>query len=47
LVELNLELQRLNRAEGLTGLSNRRCLDEFLLAEWRRATRERSELSTN
>jgi two-component system chemotaxis family response regulator WspR len=45
LVELNLELQRLNRVDGLTGLNNRRCLDEFLLAEWRRATRERTELA--
>jgi two-component system chemotaxis family response regulator WspR len=44
LVELNLELQRLNRVDGLTGLSNRRYLDEFLLAEWRRATREQSEI---
>lgn len=45
LVELNLELQRLNRADGLTGLNNRRYLDEFLLAEWRRATRERTQLA--
>jgi two-component system, chemotaxis family, response regulator WspR len=45
LVELNLELQRLNRVDGLTGLSNRRCLDEFLASEWRRATRERSSLA--
>jgi two-component system chemotaxis family response regulator WspR len=45
LVELNLELQRLNRVDGLTGLSNRRYLDEFLAAEWRRAARERSPLA--
>lgn len=45
LLELNLELQRLNRVDGLTGLSNRRCLDEFLSAEWRRAVREQTALS--
>lgn len=45
LVELNLELQRLNRADGLTGLSNRRYLDEFLALEWRRAARTRDELA--
>jgi two-component system chemotaxis family response regulator WspR len=45
LVELNLELQRLSRVDGLTGLSNRRYLDEFLAVEWRRAARERACLS--
>jgi diguanylate cyclase (GGDEF)-like protein len=45
LVELNLELQRLSRVDGLTGLNNRRYLDEFLQAEWRRATRERTPLA--
>jgi two-component system chemotaxis family response regulator WspR len=44
LVELNLELQRLNRADGLTGLSNRRYLDEFLALEWRRCAREKMAL---
>ncbi|RQZ18649.1 diguanylate cyclase [Burkholderia sp. Bp9031] len=45
LLEANLELRRLTHSDGLTGLSNRRYLDEYLAAEWRRATRERSELS--
>jgi two-component system chemotaxis family response regulator WspR len=45
LVALNLELQRLSRVDGLTGLSNRRCLDEFLESEWLRAARDRSVLS--
>jgi two-component system, chemotaxis family, response regulator WspR len=45
LVELNLELQRLSRVDGLTGLSNRRYLDEFLSAEWRRGAREQTFLS--
>lgn len=45
LLEANLELRRLTHSDGLTGLSNRRYLDEYLAAEWRRGTRERSELS--
>ncbi|HTJ92540.1 MAG TPA: diguanylate cyclase [Pararobbsia sp.] len=44
LLETNLELQRLTHSDGLTGLSNRRYFDEYLLAEWRRAERERTEL---
>ncbi|PRE69585.1 diguanylate cyclase response regulator [Burkholderia multivorans] len=45
LLEANLELRRLMHSDGLTGLSNRRYLDEYLAAEWRRGTRERAELS--
>jgi GGDEF domain-containing protein len=45
LLEANLELRRLTHSDGLTGLSNRRYLDEYLAAEWRRGARERSELS--
>ncbi|WP_321822197.1 MULTISPECIES: diguanylate cyclase [unclassified Burkholderia] len=45
LLEANLELRRLTHSDGLTGLSNRRYLDEYLNAEWRRGARERSELS--
>ncbi|MGS0891533.1 diguanylate cyclase domain-containing protein [Burkholderia stagnalis] len=45
LLEANLELRRLTHSDGLTGLSNRRYLDEYLAAEWRRGTRERGELS--
>lgn len=44
LLETNLELQRLTHSDGLTGLSNRRYFDEYLLAEWRRAGREQAEL---
>lgn len=40
LMETNLELQRLTHSDGLTGLSNRRYFDEYLGAEWRRASRE-------
>jgi two-component system chemotaxis family response regulator WspR len=45
LVEVNLELQRLNRVDGLTGLSNRSYLDEVLATEWARAAREHSPVS--
>jgi two-component system, chemotaxis family, response regulator WspR len=45
LLEANLELRRLSHSDGLTGLSNRRYLDEYLSAEWRRGSRERSVLS--
>jgi len=39
LLEANLELQRLTKVDGLTGLSNRRYFDEYLAAEWSRAMR--------
>jgi len=45
LLRANLELRRLTHSDGLTGLSNRRYLDEFLGAEWRRALREHTEVS--
>jgi two-component system chemotaxis family response regulator WspR len=45
LLEANLELHRLSHCDGLTGLSNRRYLDEYLSAEWGRGARDRSELS--
>jgi two-component system chemotaxis family response regulator WspR len=40
LLEANLELQRLTKVDGLTGLSNRRYFDEYLAAEWSTATRK-------
>ena len=42
LMAANLELQRLTKVDGLTGLSNRRYFDEYLAAEWARAAREGS-----
>jgi len=45
LLETNLELQRLTNSDGLTGIANRRHFDEYLEIEWRRAVRERSEMS--
>lgn len=37
---LNEELRRISRADGLTGLANRRYFDEFLQREWLRARRK-------
>ncbi len=45
LLEANLELRRLTHSDGLTGLSNRRYLDEYLSAEWRRGARDQTELA--
>lgn len=45
LVEANLELERLMKSDGLTGLANRRHFDEYLEMEWRRSQRARDELS--
>jgi two-component system chemotaxis family response regulator WspR len=39
------ELERISNIDGLTGLSNRRFLDDFLASEWRRAIREQSDFS--
>jgi two-component system chemotaxis family response regulator WspR len=39
LLHANLELQRLTKIDGLTGLSNRRYFDEYMAAEWGRAQR--------
>jgi two-component system chemotaxis family response regulator WspR len=41
LLATNLELQRLTHSDGLTGLSNRRYLDQYLSAEWRRGIRDK------
>jgi two-component system, chemotaxis family, response regulator WspR len=45
LLEANLELRRLTHSDGLTGLSNRRYLDDYLSAEWRRGARARAEMA--
>jgi two-component system chemotaxis family response regulator WspR len=39
------ELQRQNGVDALTGLNNRRYLDEYLTVEWKRAVREQTPLS--
>jgi diguanylate cyclase (GGDEF)-like protein len=41
----NRELQRLSNADGLTGIANRRLLDEFLEREWSRAARQGTSLT--
>jgi two-component system, chemotaxis family, response regulator WspR len=41
----NAELARLSAVDGLTGVSNRRSFDATLEHEWKRALRERTELS--
>ncbi|BAL27270.1 diguanylate cyclase [Azoarcus sp. KH32C] len=45
LMEMNFELSRLTSVDGLTGLGNRRYLDEMLDAEWKRAGRAQCPLS--
>jgi len=43
--EAQAALQRLANRDGLTGVANRRCLDETLHAEWARGTRDGKPLS--
>ncbi len=43
--EANRELTRLSAVDGLTGIANRRCFDETLQREWRRAARKGSPIS--
>ena len=45
LMSVNLELERLTRIDGLTGLGNRRYFDEYLAAEWKRGLRIQSTVS--
>ena len=45
LKEANIELQRLNNVDALTGASNRKHFNEYIETEWKRAAREQSPLS--
>ncbi|MFC3231143.1 diguanylate cyclase domain-containing protein [Marinibaculum pumilum] len=45
LLAANLELERMMKSDGLTGLANRRHFDEYLEIEWRRAHRNHQDLS--
>ncbi len=45
LKQANRELHRVASLDGLTGVANRRCFDEYLHREWRRMTREEKPLS--
>jgi len=41
----NQQLQRLANSDGLTGLANRRYLDDYLQQEWKRLSREQASVS--
>lgn len=43
--QANEHLSRLSYSDALTGLANRRCFDEALAQEWRRARRQHSPLA--
>jgi len=43
--EANRALTRLSAVDGLTSIANRRCFDETLVREWRRAARKGSPIS--
>jgi two-component system, chemotaxis family, response regulator WspR len=45
LVETNAALERLTHVDGLTGLSNRRFVDQYIDTEWKRAARDHAPLS--
>jgi len=45
LLETAAELQRLNGADALTGIANRRAFDDVLQREWRRSQRSRAPLA--
>jgi two-component system, cell cycle response regulator len=45
LLGINEELKVLSQLDGLTKLHNRRCFDESIDKEWRRATREKNPLA--
>ena len=45
LTAANIELERLCKVDGLTGLSNKRYFNEYIGLEWMRAIREQRELS--
>jgi two-component system, chemotaxis family, response regulator WspR len=45
LMRANTELERLANLDGLTGIHNRRCFDEYLTRQWRRTAEERGSLA--
>jgi two-component system chemotaxis family response regulator WspR len=44
LIEANIELQRLNNVDALTGASNRKHFNEYIEIEWKRAARDQTSL---
>lgn len=45
LAQTNRVLQQMATLDGLTGIANRRCFDQYLAVEWRRLAREATPLS--
>jgi two-component system chemotaxis family response regulator WspR len=45
LLEKNIELERLTNVDGLTGISNRRFLDESMEVQWRQAIRDKTSFA--
>jgi len=43
--DANKKLESLSRSDGLTGIANRRYMDDFLEQEWRQATRSKASIS--
>lgn len=43
--KVNKKLELLSRSDGLTGIANRRCMDDFFKREWRLAIRNKTSLS--
>jgi len=43
--EKNIELERLTKVDGLTGISNRRFLDESMEVQWRQAIRQNTSFA--
>ncbi|NQZ86889.1 MAG: diguanylate cyclase [Colwellia sp.] len=43
--KVNKQLELLSRSDGLTGIANRRCMDDFFEREWRLAIRNKTLLS--
>ena len=43
--EVNKKLELLSRSDGLTGIANRRCMDDFFKQEWRLAIRNKTTLT--
>jgi len=43
--EANKQLELLSRSDGLTGIANRRCMDDFFKREWSLAIRNKTSIS--
>lgn len=45
LAAANRKLEQLSMSDGLTGIANRRCFDQRLVADWQRCSREQQPLA--